>query len=235
MRPGFEMILAGRDCGTCAMAHIGYKCAGNDERHLPDGEAQIKPLALVWLYFTNRKGRSMADKKLFIATANIESKILLIRGQKAMLDADLAELYGVETRALNQALKRNVERFPEDFAFQLTAEESANLISQNVTSSWGGRRKLPYVFTEHGALMLGNVLKSERAVEVSLMVVRAFIRMRELVEGNKELAQKLNQLERKVGAHDKAIAEIINAIRQLMAPSDPNKKRPIGFAPWKEK
>lgn len=177
----------------------------------------------------------MADKKLFIATANIESKILLIRGQKAMLDADLAELYGVETRALNQALKRNVERFPEDFAFQLTAEESANLISQNVTSSWGGRRKLPYVFTEHGALMLGNVLKSERAVEVSLMVVRAFIRMRELVEGNKELAQKLNQLERKVGAHDKAIAEIINAIRQLMAPSDPNKKRPIGFAPWKEK
>ncbi len=152
-----------------------------------------------------------------------------------MLDADLAELYGVETRALNQALKRNVERFPEDFAFQLTAEEAANLISQNVTSSWGGRRKLPYAFTEHGALMLGNVLKSEQAVEMSLMVVRAFVRMRELVAGNKELAQKLNQLERKVGAHDKAIAEIINAIRQLMAPSAPNKKRPIGFAPWKEK
>jgi ORF6N domain len=199
---------------------LGINAPGNDARHLSGGAVQIKPLALVWLYFANRKGRSMADKKLLIVTANIESKILLIRGQKVMLDADLAELYGVETRALNQALKRNVERFPEDFAFQLTAEESANLISQNVTSSWGGRRKLPYVFTEHGALMLGNVLKSERAVEVSLMVVRTFVYLREMVSGNKELSQKLDQLERKVAGHDRAIAELINAIRQLMAPSD---------------
>lgn len=177
----------------------------------------------------------MADKNVLVAAGSIESKILLIRGQKVMLDADLAELYGVETKMLNRAVKRNSERFPEDFMFQLTAEEVDNLRFQFGTSSWGGRRYLPYAFTEHGALMLGNVLKSAQAVEMSLMVVRAFVRMRELVAGNKELAQKLNQLERKVGAHDKAIAEIINAIRQLMAPSAPNKKRPIGFAPWKEK
>lgn len=179
----------------------------------------------------------MAGESL-ATVANIESKILLIRGQKVMLDADLAELYGVETRRLNEQVSRNIERFPEDFMFQLSAEEFDSLRSQFAILKNGRgqhRKYLPYVFTEHGALMLGNVLKSEQAVEMSLMVVRAFVRMRELVAGNKELAQKLNQLERKVGAHDKAIAEIINAIRQLMAPSEPNKKRPIGFAPWKEK
>lgn len=155
-----------------------------------------------------------------------------------MLDADLAELYGVEIKALNQAVKRNAERLPEDFMFQLTVEEFESLRSQIVTlkSGRGQHRKyLPYAFTEHGALMLGNVLKSERAVEVSLMVVRAFVHLRELVSGNKELAQKLILLERKVGAHDKAIAELINAIRQLMSPSSAEKKRSIGFAPWKEK
>ena len=177
----------------------------------------------------------MAVKKLIASVEQIESRIFLIRGQKVMLDADLAELYGVPTKALNQAIKRNAERFPDDFMFQLTVEEAANLRSQIVTSSWGGRRYLPYAFTEHGALMLGNVLKSERAVEVSLHIVRAFVHLREMIAGHKELAQKLNQLERKVGAHDKAIAEIINAIRQLMSPSATEKKRPIGFAPWKEK
>ena len=152
-----------------------------------------------------------------------------------MLDADLAELYGVETRRLNEQVSRNSERFPEDFMFQLTDEEFANLKSQFATSSWGGRRKLPYVFTEHGAIMAASVLNSPRAIEISVHVVRAFVRLRELVAGNKELAQKLNQLERKVGAHDRAIAELINAIRQLMTPLDAGKKRPIGFAPWKEK
>ncbi len=178
----------------------------------------------------------MTDKKVLVTTAKIESKILLIRGQKVMLDADLAELYGVETRRLNEQVSRNSERFPEDFMFQLTPEEYESLRSQFATLKTGRgqhRKYMHYAFTEHGALMLGNVLKSEQAVEISLMVVRAFIRMRELVAGNKELAQKLNQLERKVGAHDRAIAEIINAIRQLMAPSVPSKKRPIGFAPWK--
>jgi len=179
----------------------------------------------------------MAGKNLVASVAQIESRIFLIRGQKVMLDSDLAELYGVENRALNQAVKRNVERFPEDFMFQLTSEEYESLRSQFVTLKTGRgqhRKYLPYAFTEHGALMLGNVLKSEQAVEMSLMVVRAFVRMRELVAGNKEVAQKLNQLERKVGAHDKAIAEIISAIRQLMAPEE-QKKRPIGFAPWKDK
>ena len=152
-----------------------------------------------------------------------------------MLDADLAELYGVETKRLNEQVSRNSERFPEDFMFQLTVEEFANLKSQFATSSWGGRRKLPYVFTEHGAIMAASVLNSQRAIEISVHVVRAFVHLRELVSTHKELSQKLNQLERKVGAHDRAIAKLINAIRQLMAPSDPKKKRPIGFAPWKEK
>jgi hypothetical protein len=128
-----------------------------------------------------------------------------------------------------------MERFPEDFMFQLTETEFENLKSQFATSSWGGRRKLPYVFTEHGAIMAASVLNSPRAIEISVHVVRAFVRLRELVAGNKELAQKLNQLERKVGAHDRAIAELINAIRQLMTPLDPKKNRPIGFAPWIEK
>lgn len=181
------------------------------------------------------QGAPMSDKKSPVVAAHIESRILLIRGQKVMLDSDLAELYGVETRRLNEQVNRNRERFPEDFMFQLNAEEFANLKSQFATSSWGGRRKLPYAFTEHGAIMAASVLNSPRAIEVSVHVVRAFVHLRELISGHKELAQKLNQLERKVGAHDKAIAEIINAIRQLMAPEQPKKKRSIGFAPWKEK
>ena len=177
----------------------------------------------------------MAGKKIIASVEQIESRIFVIRGQKVMLDADLAELYGVETKRLNEQVSRNSERFPEDFMFQLTAEEFANLKSQFATSSWGGRRKLPYVFTEHGAIMAASVLNSPRAIEISVHVVRAFVRLRELVAGNKDLAQKLNQLERKVGAHDRAIAELINAIRQLMTPLDLKKKRPIGFAPWEEK
>jgi len=177
----------------------------------------------------------MADKKSLFVAANIETRILTIRGQKVMLDADLAELYGVETRRLNEQVRRNSERFPEDFMFQLTAGEFANLKSQFATSSWGGRRKLPYVFTEHGAIMAASVLNTARAIEISVHVVRAFVHLRELVSGHKELSQKLNQLERKVGAHDRAIAELINAIRELMTPAEPKKKRPIGFAPWEKK
>lgn len=190
----------------------------------------------------------MTDKKLIATVDQIESRILLIRGQKVMLDADLAELYGVETKVFNQAVKRNVDRFPEDFMFQLTSEEFADLrcqidtsnlrsqfVTSNIPSGRGGRRSLPYVFTEHGAIMAASVLNSPRAIEISVHVVRAFVHLRELVSGNKELAQKLNLLERKVGAHDRAIAELINAIRQLMSPSEPKKKRPIGFAPWEKK
>jgi hypothetical protein len=178
----------------------------------------------------------MADKKLIASVEQIESRIFLIRGQKVMLDADLAELYGVGTKVFNQAIKRNADRFPEDFMFQLTAHEKTEVVTNcDHLAKLKFSPSLPYAFTEHGALMLGNVLKSERAVEVSLMVVRAFVHLRELISGHKELAQKLNQLERKVGAHDKAIAELINAIRQLMSPTEPRKKRPIGFAPWKQK
>ena len=178
----------------------------------------------------------MADKKLIASVEKIESRIFVIRGQKVMLDADLAELYGVETKVLNQAIKRNIERFPEDFMFQLTNHEKIEVVTNcDHLAKLKYSPTLPYAFTEHGALMLGNVLKSVRAVEVSLMVVRAFVHLRELVSTHKELSQKLNQLERKVGAHDRAIAELINAIRQLMTPLDPKKKRPIGFAPWKEK
>jgi phage regulator Rha-like protein len=173
-----------------------------------------------------QRGRAMADKKLIASVEQIESRIFVIRGQKVMLDTDLAELYGEEIRRLNEQVRRNIERFPEDFMFQLTDEEFTALRSQFATlkSGRGQHRKyMPYAFTEHGALMLDNVLKSVRAVEVSLMVVRAFVHLRELVSTHKELSQKLNQLERKVGAHDRAIAELISAIRQLMTPLDPKR------------
>lgn len=161
----------------------------------------------------------------------IARHILLVRGRKVMLDADLAGLYGVSTKALNQAVKRNIQRFPEDFMFRLDAAEVADLDrSQFVTGSQKHRdpRYPPYAFTEHGALMLGNVLRSERAVEVSLMVVRTFVQLREMLASHKDLAAKLDQIERKISTHDHAIAGLIDAIRQLT--SVPAKtSRPIGF------
>ena len=134
------------------------------------------------------------------APARIELLIYTIRGLRVMLDSDLAKIYGVTTGALNQALKRNLERFPDDFVFQLSSEELDNLMSQIVISrqNYGGRRKLPWVFTEHGALMLASVLKSARAVEMSVSVVRAFVLMREQLSASKELAQKLSELEGRV-------------------------------------
>ncbi len=125
------------------------------------------------------------------------SKIYLIRNQKVMLDRDLAELYGVETRVLNQAVKRNESRFPSDFMFQLDEQELKNLISQIVTSSWGGHRKLPFAFTEHGVLMLSNVLKSDRAIKVSIVIIRVFTKMRELLTTHKDILRKREQLEKK--------------------------------------
>lgn len=145
-------------------------------------------------------------------------------------DADLAALYGVTTARLNQQVRRNLDRFPEDFMFQLTSEEHAALMLQIATSrpSRGGRRKLPLAFTEHGAIMAATILNSSRAVEMSIYVVRAFVRMRELLASNYELAQKLSELERKVGTHDQAIVGILKAIRELMNPPEP-KRRAIGF------
>ena len=181
----------------------------------------------------------------------IVSRILLVRGQKIMLDADLAELYGVTTKALNQMVKRNTERFPEDFAFHLNTMEAGNLRSQIATSksqitdfkdNFSNRsqtvtgsqkhrnpRLLPWVFTEHGALMAANLLRSKRAVEMSLHVVRAFVRLREMVAANKELSKKLDELERRVLHHDEAITHIVKAIRELAAAPEPKSKRRIGF------
>ena len=174
----------------------------------------------------------MTDKALIASVEQIESQIFLIRGQRVMLDADLAELYEVETRRLNEQVRRNSERFPEDFIFQLTAEEFANLKSQFATSSWGGRRKLPFVFTEHGAIMAASVLNSKRAIEASVQVVRAFVQLRQMLASNVELSRKLVALEKKYDIKFRAVFE---AIHQLMTPSDPKKKRPIGFAPWEKK
>lgn len=160
----------------------------------------------------------------------IESKIYLLRGKKVMLDRDLATLYGVETRTLNQAVRRNINRFPEDFMFQLTMEEMENWKSQIVISNKEkmGLRKRPYAFTENGVAMLSSVLSSERAVEVNIQIMRTFTRLREMILTHKELAHKLAQLERKIGKHDDEIKTIFNAIRQLMVPPEP-KRRKIGF------
>ena len=159
----------------------------------------------------------------------IEKRIFLIRGHKVMLSTHLAQLYAVAPRVLVQAVKRNIERFPEDFMFQLTAEEFRHLKSQIVTSSWGGmRRATPYAFTEQGVAMLSSVLKSKRAVQVNIAIMRVFVRLREILSTNKELAHKLAALERKVEAHDGEIRSIFEAIRQLMAPPERPRRR-IGF------
>ena len=146
-----------------------------------------------------------------------------------MLDTDLAELYGVPTKVLNQAVKRNIERFPADFMFQLSKEEKDEVVTNcDHLATLKFSRTLPYAFTEHGALMLGNVLKSGRAIEVSLLVVRTFVQLREMLSTHKDLAAKLEALERKIGSHDQAIAGLIDAIRQLMTPPEQG-KRSIGF------
>ncbi|MCL4492661.1 MAG: ORF6N domain-containing protein [Nitrospirae bacterium] len=159
----------------------------------------------------------------------IEGKIYIIRGHKVMLSNDLAELYDVEPKVLIQAVKRNIDRFPEDFMFQLTNQEFVNLKSQIVTSSWGGiRRATPYAFTEQGVAMLSSVLRSKQAVLVNIAIMRAFVKLREILSTHKELAHKLAQLERKMEKHDDEIRTIFQAIRQLMIPPETKKKR-IGF------
>ena len=168
-----------------------------------------------------------------ISAERIERAILILRRHKVLLDADLAKLYGVETKVLLQALKRNPDRFPKDFMFQLTDQEFRDLRSQFVTSSWGGRRYAPYVFTEQGVAMLSSVLNSPRAIAVNIEIMRAFVRLREIIASNKELARRLDELEarieRKLSTHDQAIAGILDAIRALMHTPEPTKKRRIGF------
>lgn len=158
----------------------------------------------------------------------VDNLILEIRGQKVILDSDLAALYEVKTMRLNEQVKRNIERFPEDFMFQLTNKEVTILKSQIAISRWGGRRTLPHVFTEHGAIMAASVLNSPKAVEMSVYVVRAFIKLRTLALQYKELTEKLNNIEDRLSEHDTAIMEIVNAIRQLMEPPQ-QKKKEVGF------
>ncbi|HYE98521.1 MAG TPA: ORF6N domain-containing protein [Planctomycetota bacterium] len=160
----------------------------------------------------------------------LETRILSVRGHRVMLDGDLAELYGVPTKALNQAVKRNARRFPLDFAFRLTPEESLSMRSQSVTASKRNVRHLPFAFTEHGALMAANVLNSPRAVEASVFVVRAFVRLRQVLAPHRQLAAKLTEMERRLDTHDETIREIMTAIKVLMEPpeDDPPRER-IGF------
>jgi hypothetical protein len=167
------------------------------------------------------------SKKLLPRQAGVERRIYLVRGHRIMLDADLAEMYGVPTKALSQAVKRNIERFPEDFMFPLTVEEHELLRSQIVTSKEGrgGRRYLPRVFTEQGVAMLSTVLKSKRAIEVNITIMRAFVRLRELMSTHKDLALKLDEMEKK---YDRQFKVVFDTIRQLMAPQV-KKGRRIGF------
>jgi len=162
---------------------------------------------------------------------NVECAIYLIRGQRVMLDSDLAAIYQVTTKRLNQQFTRNRKRFPVDFAFQLAAEEftSSGLRLQFATSNRrGGRRYLPWVFTEHGAIMLASVLNSDVAVQASVRVVRAFIKLREMVAANAQLASKLEELERRLDSHDEAIVDLFAALRRLLEP-EAKPKREIGF------
>lgn len=182
----------------------------------------------------------------------IESAILHLRNQKVILDADLADLYEVPTKRLNEQVKRNADRFPEDFMFQLTAREWSDLKSQNatssgearkgpgdekssrsqiVTSSHGGRRNLPYAFTEHGALQAANVLKSERAVAMSVYVIRAFVQMRESLAANAAVLQQLAAMDHKLQEHDEALVILWNKLKPLLMPPPPLPKRRIGFKP----
>jgi hypothetical protein len=175
---------------------------------------------------TSQAGETMANRNYIIPVERVEQRILLIRGQKVMLSTDLAELYGVEPRVLVQAVKRNIERFPNDFMFQLSEDEFANLKSQIVTSSWGGiRRATPYAFTEQGVAMLSSVLRSKRAIQVNVEIMRAFVRLRQMLAAHAELAHKLESLEKK---YDTQFKVVFDAIRQLMAPPEPKRRR-IGF------
>ena len=159
----------------------------------------------------------------------IVSKILIIKGKRVMLDKDLAGLYEVRTKNLNKAVKRNIERFPEDFMFQLTKEEVESLRFQIGTSKRGGRRYSPYVFTQESVAMLSSVLNSERAIQVNILIMRAFTKLREIIFTHKELAERINNLEKKYAAHDETIKDIFEAVRQLLEPPPEKEKKIIGF------
>jgi hypothetical protein len=171
----------------------------------------------------------MSKTRAIVPIERIESRILLIRGHKVMIDADLADVYGTTTKALNQAVKRNLDRFPADFMFRLNQREKADVVTIcDHLKRLKYSPSLPFVFAEHGAIMLASVLNSETAVQASIAVVRAFIRLREILATHKELAGKLGELEKKIEGHDDEITALFEAIRQLMEPPETSGKR-IGF------
>ena len=170
------------------------------------------------------------SEKLIIPDEVVISKIYYIRDQKVMLDSDLAELYEVETRVLNQQVKRNLDRFPEDFMFQLTTIEWETLKSQNATSSWGGRRKLPYVFTEHGVLMLSSALNSKKAIAVNIQIMRIFTKLREMLTDNLSLKLDIEEIKKKLSNHSKNIELVFNYLDELIEKKDNEKPRTqIGY------
>lgn len=169
---------------------------------------------------------------LILKEETISSLIHFVRGERVMLDSDIAQIYGVTTTRLNQQVSRNIKRFPNDFMFELSSDEYENLILQNATSSWGGRRKLPRVFTEHGAIMLASVLNSEVAVNASIQVVRAFIKLREFVMMSRELTKKLEEFEQKTNKkfseHDKMIKLAFDTLKKVLIHEEQPRKK-IGF------
>jgi hypothetical protein len=172
----------------------------------------------------------MDESKSVVPVGKIENRILLIRGEKVIIDADLAEFYGVPTKRLNEQVKRNKDRFPHDFMFQLSPDEKAEVVAncdhlENLKYS----RALPYAFTEHGAIMAAGVLNTSRAIEVSVFIVRAFVKVRQMVAGYKDLQRKITQVERRLTDHDEQIIELVNLIKQLLNPEPPPKKRRIGY------
>ena len=168
----------------------------------------------------------MSKNNALIPADHIEHSILILRGQRVMLDSDLARMYGVSAKRLNESVKRNTLRFPKDFMFQLTDEEFGNLRSQIATSSFGGRRYLPYAFTEYGVVMLSSVLKSERAIAVNIEIMRTFGKYRGMLATNKDLAKKIDDLEKE---YDERFGVIFQALKKLMAEPEKPKKQPIGF------
>ena len=170
------------------------------------------------------------EKKEQLVHQTIENKIYVIRGQKVMIDNDLAELYGITTKVFNQAVKRNLERFPEDFMFQLTDNERKILRSQIVTSSWGGVRYLPNAFTEHGVLMLSSVLNSPRAIQVNIQIMRIFARIRQMLADNTELRLEIENIKKKVNNHDKNIEIVFSYLDEFLKKKEkPDSGKKIGF------
>src|SRR3954447_12086486 len=177
---------------------------------------------------TRRVRKEPAVTAVLVPVERVERRILFIRGEKVILDADLAELYGVTTKRLNEQVRGNRDRFPPDFMFQLTEEEFANLRSQNATSSlgWGGRRSPPFVFTEHGAIMAANILSSPQAITASVTVVRAFVRLRQMLASHADLARKLEALEKR---YDAQFKQVFAAIRALMEPPEGSPRKRVGY------